>query len=1819
MSLNPSNNDEIVLLERVLLRLACADTDEQLQAAVSKFLAPVLLKIVSPEESVRLKVMEVLTHINKRLKTRPMIQIPVQDILNQYINTESSFAMNFAIIYITMGFPRLSTELKTQLTPELLVALAGKPDVHQDKILSLIVPLLGDIKLSEDSEAKKRILRLLEQNSVKMQLISYLQDVLLFPYGVTQESEMPAGMSAYTFRRISGNQWRTEELERYKTGLVKFLSSDLLKPEDVVVPLIVASADTRFSVATPAIAELSKICISIDWTDGSLSAPLYSLFSGNGVKITDKKSSPCNVRVRQKLLQYLLKCRGRGIDTIKGIQVIFEALFGEQTNQRCKVLALQFSENLIKDGNPELIRKVSKVIATGIGKVVNASPPEPIDVQNAAYSAMSILVCVCPEIVRKDLQLVVTYFTTLDKAQSEIQASLREALISMAPAFSWSHETTTDTSDQGNHNLLLALIAQHSESQSTIVQSVCVVFLTTCFPPQQVTARYLLLLIAGSKPSLRESIFTHLYGSPKKDNIDYGRLKCFNVKDIPENSVIMPQFNEMAIYCSEMATKRQENVKQRFVTGKNVLPFDLDTFIEVLDYLRICLWTSSGYTSVPGLNFNAQPMRSFILANFEDSSGIRKYISLIRQLVSVQRGYTTLCCLFDLLHAAPDILCKESEKLMPLLATSLKDVTEDTRTIVGQLYGILIAYNIQDQTEFSEEVQNLLNTSNKSLEGQHGSLLAASYGIYNRINYEKELNSKKKEDILEWKILKTSVEVLTKALSDSHPMIISASVRGLSFIGCVTELPIVDMGSDDSKESLLGILMGILKSNSVKQKLREEVCTCLSNLSHGDPKFFSQKILQEFLKLNKLTKDPALHIAIGQAIGSILGRQSVDVFQQDGDMKMDTDTCEDEELLKWLLKELYSLVKELHPSSRQALAIWLLATVKAGSRGNTVQENREILQMIFTELLSENNELVQDVASRGLGVIFSLSNKMDQKDLANELLLQLTGGQRKMMQVTGESKIFEEGVLGKTPTGENITTYRELCSLASDLNKPDLIYQFMQLANHNATWNSKLGAAFGLKSIAGLAKEDMEPFLGKIVPRLFRYKYDPTPKIQNSMVSIWNSLVSNPKEIVEQFYWEILQEVTTHLTNNEWRTRMSCCLAVRDLIKLPGYLKLRNGDTDTETELVELWNQLFRVMDDIHEGTRLAAEGTATVLSKSCIVACSPGHGKSGIRVVKSILPLFLEKGITNVVPEVRKISIRTLSDIIDSAGDSIAPHLVLLIPCLLQATGEVEIEKLSYMSTRFGDQSEVQEVVDTMRAEVAKQHHTMVAIGKCIRFITTDILEKVTPGIVDLIKTSVNLGTKVACAHFICQISVRLGKDMTPISSKYLSACYYGVSDRNPTVRKYFASAIGHLSGILRESSLVKLFTKLTDFYNDRQSYKCQAVPAILQSINKRYPDTLKDYGGQALPLIFFAMHDETDQAASEVWKDLWNDVSPGESGIRMHLDNIMPNLLKFLEDSSWTLKSQSGNAIKTLAKQLGKSLGGAEREILIKALVTALAGRTFQGKEKLLNALEHLCEHLESTTGELETLVVDAVMRECRKEEPVYRTHSLKALGNILDALKIDRFEEVYNMVWNILEHTSIIGDEDTVGGVVSAEERNKALQVNIALKESVCEILGKAWPVNSAETQQKYQVMFAQKCVECLNRNTRPVQVSLLAALGRFVERLKILESPTVSVESPMECDKAVKKAKVESNAETTETICKIVLRCIGQVAEIPHTGLKKESLNILLIMINRLKKINDTIVLLMIKEHFAGTIDFFRRDNSPEIKCRVKDIEEKLRDV
>lgn len=161
-------------------------------------------------------------------------------------------------------------------------------------------------------------------------------------------------------------------------------------------------------------------------------------------------------------------------------------------------------------GPKQLIETISKVILSGLSKLIGKDSVEPIDVQSAAYSALAQLARTCPNVVNQDLKIVLSYFNHLTTSTPELHTPIREALISIAPAFAWNHnqsekterinekkyEKFTLTSQQ---NLLLAMLSDNAESKLQIVQNVTSVFLTTCFPEYFPPARYLLLLIAGEK------------------------------------------------------------------------------------------------------------------------------------------------------------------------------------------------------------------------------------------------------------------------------------------------------------------------------------------------------------------------------------------------------------------------------------------------------------------------------------------------------------------------------------------------------------------------------------------------------------------------------------------------------------------------------------------------------------------------------------------------------------------------------------------------------------------------------------------------------------------------------------------------------------------------------------------------------------------------------------------------------------------------------------------------------------------------------------------------------------------------------------------------------------------------------------------------------------------------------------------------------------------------------------------------------------------------------------------------------------------------
>lgn len=59
-------------------------------------------------------------------------------------------------------------------------------------------------------------------------------------------------------------------------------------------------------------------------------------------------------------------------------------------------------------------------------------------------------------------------------------------------------------------------------------------------------------------------------------------------------------------------------------------------------------------------------------------------------------------------------------------------------------------------------------------------------------------------------------------------------------------------------------------------------------------------------------------------------------------------------------------------------------------------------------------DIVQDVASKGLCLVYESSKS---EELLSSLVDQLTSGYKMATTVTDDTKLFEEGELGKSPTG----------------------------------------------------------------------------------------------------------------------------------------------------------------------------------------------------------------------------------------------------------------------------------------------------------------------------------------------------------------------------------------------------------------------------------------------------------------------------------------------------------------------------------------------------------------------------------------------------------------------------------------------------------------------------------------------------------------------------------------------------------------------------------------------------------------------------------
>ena len=826
------------------------------------------------------------------------------------------------------------------------------------------------------------------------------------------------------------------------------------------------------------------------------------------------------------------------------------------------------------------------------------------------------------------------------------------------------------------------------------------------------------------------------------------------------------------------------------------------------------------------------------------------------------------------------------------------------------------------------------------------------------------------------------------------------------------------------------------------------------------------------------------------------------------------------------------------PLVRAAGAPWLLCLLRYNSESAEVQSRIALFQQHFAYLLQERGEYLQEVASKGLGLCYDMCTDDAVKDelvatLAKALMSGAAMAQPKKRKNDDDEQLFEEGEMkiDDKALGEgSLTTYKELCTVATELGQPELIYRFLNLAGHQKVWNSRRGAAFGFSLIANKAADRLKPHLASLIPKLYRYQYDPNQSIQDAMGNLWQTVVPDPDKAKDEYLPHILKELIPGVGSRLWRVREASCLALADLLT-------GRRLQQVEEYLVEIYRMSLRALDDVKETVRKAGQTLHRSVSGLCAKFADPSQSDTATadKVLGLILPLLLQEGIAQSAAEVRAASVQQLVKMTKHAGASLAPHIPELATVLLESLSSLEPQMNTYLQLN-ADKYEVSgEALERMRVSASRNSPLSETLDMCVRFMDETAAEATIPRAVAVVRQGVGLPTRCGCARFIGQLAVMpgpVGQVVRKQSGKLLKALAGAiVSDRSAVVRQAMGSAAARVVAVAKEGAIDEYIQQLSSTYFEKGPEDASVrvmVGVACKDLLSMAADAIKDYYAQLLPLAFIARQDD-DKDAAEAFKTVWEEGAGSTSaGLRLYSSEISDTVRTHLASSSWAVRKMAAKAAFAsvdAAEGAGAvdSARASRAVCLLPALKASISNpRMWEGKECVLKALaasivvanesaleltawrQGQAASADCTMSEaafdgsvsagscagtpIEQLQQDAALSrgalvgllvaECRKKRLEYRKAALVALKTTLE--KLDDLNVVAEVMDMVREVVTASGEKEptpppnrpSAGRDADEEERYDALMESKGLstiRACALEALAAAWPSDNAARQQ------------------------------------------------------------------------------------------------------------------------------------------------------
>ncbi|KAJ1736098.1 proteasome component M29, partial [Coemansia biformis] len=827
----------------------------------------------------------------------------------------------------------------------------------------------------------------------------------------------------------------------------------------------------------------------------------------------------------------------------------------------------------------------------------------------------------------------------------------------------------------------------------------------------------------------------------------------------------------------------------------------------------------------------------------------------------------------------------------------------------------------------------------------------------------------------------------------------------------------------DGEKQVVETATNLLTASSSNQ-IHDAALSLLSDVVFGSPDM-APELISVLVKAARSSSSKQLdaHFRAGEALAKALGRFTCTLAKTAWAFPIDLTAVYGEDGVGANVQGIDALLdvitttmaKSSIKQERQAAAIWTLALVQSCPDLDALSPWFTKLHTSMCMLLSDRSEQTQEVASRALGLVYNKADATLKEDMVYSLISLFGGGpgdrrpgvdgdmanvqQALHRQIQSDEPMLEQESLGETPDGHAInTTYKSILSLASDMQNPSLVYQFMQLATHTAMWNSRCGAAYGVASIIEQARDSIQPYMASMIPKLYRYTFDPSKQTQLAMKSIWSALLgpraqqqqgavsgseagSSAAEtgIVVRHWDAIIEECLSSMTQREWKVRESGSSALASAVS--------GADPDLVVPYLDrIWQISFRALDDIKASVREAGLSTCQALASATVAWCTPQTAPSASRekkaqaVVDVVVPFLVDKGVGSDAKDVCNFSMGLLLKLCKVSGRYLSPFVPVIVERLLESLSNMETQAANYMTFHADSSGISQEQLESLRLSAVKSSPMMQGIEAALEHLQPESMAELVPKLQHLIRHGLGLPTRAGCARTVVILCVKKADLVRPFAPALVKAVSGSLAENSALQRQAWSAAIGYMAPMLSPGMFKNLLKHLEKIYVERYDDEARGVAGqVLEQLAQRCPERLCENtsGPGTASFVLFGCSD-ANEAISTAFQSAWREymLALGGKLAATDLAELLGHSLERVADNSWACRIQGAKAVTSVARIVerearatGPASGADGAPTSVAAAVAALAqsvlpvlvdasrGRAWPGKEHVLGAIVDVC----------------------------------------------------------------------------------------------------------------------------------------------------------------------------------------------------------------------------------------------------------------------